>query len=91
MVPWGRSKNIKQTAILIFLFRPHPSVTYINKRLTKKSGTNIFLLYHSKIPSVLVECGFLSNPSDLINLKNEKYRVKTALLNADGIIKYYKR
>lgn len=62
-----------------------------NKRLTKKSGTNIFLLYHSKIPSVLVECGFLSNPSDLINLKNEKYRVKTALLIADGIIKYYKR
>lgn len=62
-----------------------------NKRLTKKSGTSIFLLYHSKIPSVLVECGFLSNNTDLSNLKNEEYRTKTALIIADGIINYYKR
>lgn len=60
-----------------------------NKRLTKKSGTNIYLLYHSKIPSVLVECGFLSNNTDLNNLKNDVYRTKTALIIADGIIKYF--
>ena len=62
-----------------------------NKRLSKKSGTSIFLLYHSEIPSVLVECGFLSNPTDLVNLKNENYRTKTALIIADGIIKFLKR
>ena len=61
-----------------------------NKRLTKKSGTNIFLLYHSSIPSVLVECGFLSNETDLNNLKDNGYRTKTALLIADGIINYFK-
>ncbi len=59
-----------------------------NKRLTKKSGTEIYLLYHSQIPSVLVECGFLSNKNDLTLLKNEEYRFKIAMLIADGIINY---
>ena len=59
-----------------------------NKRLTKKSGTDIYLLYHSKIPSVLVECGFLSNSNDLNLLKSEKYRQMTAFIIADGILKY---
>lgn len=59
-----------------------------NKRLTKKSGTEIFLLYHSQIPSVLVECGFISNYEDLQKLKTEEYRLQMAMLIADGIIKY---
>ncbi len=61
-----------------------------NKRLIKKSGTDIYLLYHSTIPSVLVECGFLSNQSDLMLLKNNRYRKEIAVLIADGIIEYYK-
>lgn len=59
-----------------------------NKRLTKKSGTEIYLLYHSANPAVLVECGFLSNENDLSLLKDENYRFKIALLIADGIVKY---
>lgn len=59
-----------------------------NKRLTKKAGTDIYLLYHSQIPSVLVECGFLSNLNDLNALKTDEYRQITAFLIADGIIKY---
>ncbi len=61
-----------------------------NRRLTKKSGTDIYLLYHSTVPSVLVECGFLSNQSDLMLLKNDSYRKEIAFLIADGIIEYYK-
>ncbi len=59
-----------------------------NKRLTKKSGTDIYLLYHSKTPSVLVECGFISNDAELDLLKSEEYRFKMATVIADGIIKY---
>lgn len=59
-----------------------------NKRMTKKSGTEIYLLYHSQIPSVLVECGFLSNYNDLNLLKDEDYRMRMAILVADGILKY---
>ncbi len=60
-----------------------------NKRKTKKSGTEIFLLYHSPIPSVMVECGFLSNSNDLSLLKTDDYKNKIATLVADGIINYY--
>ncbi len=61
-----------------------------NYRKIKKSGTEIYLLYHSKIPSVMVECGFISNQSDLDNLKNEIYQQKIAVSIADGLINYYK-
>lgn len=59
-----------------------------NKRKTKKSGTEIFLLYHSTIPAVMVECGFLSNSNDLSLLKTDDYKNKIATLVADGIINY---
>lgn len=61
-----------------------------NKRQIKKSGTEIYLLYHSKIPSVMVECGFISNYNDLNKLKDENYQKKLALSIADGIVNYYK-
>ena len=59
-----------------------------NRRITKKSGTEIYILYHSKIPSVLVECGFISNKNDLNNLKDDSYRTQLAVLIAEGILKY---
>ena len=60
-----------------------------NKRKTKKSGTEIFLLYHSTIPAVMVECGFLSNSNDLSLLKTDDYKNQIATLVADGIINYF--
>lgn len=59
-----------------------------NKRLTKKSGSEIYLLHNSVCPAILVECGFLSNKNDLNLLKSDDYRRKIAILIADGIIKY---
>lgn len=56
-----------------------------NSRLTKPSGTEIYLLYYAKIPAVLVECGFLSNSEDLTKLKNNDYKTKLAMLIAEGI------
>lgn len=59
-----------------------------NRRVAKKAGTEIYLLYNSNVPSVLVECGFLSNGSDLDLLKSNDYKQMIAMLIADGIIKY---
>lgn len=59
-----------------------------NSRVVKKSGSGIYLLYHAKLPSVLVECGFISNPAEVKKLNDEKYRMKIAILIADGLIKY---
>lgn len=45
-----------------------------NTRRIKPSGDNIYLLYNAKAPSVMVECGFLSNPEELALLKDDNYR-----------------
>lgn len=59
-----------------------------NGRVEKKSGSGIYLLYHAEIPAVLVECGFISNPDEVKKLKDESYRMKLAILIADGLLKY---
>ena len=59
-----------------------------NDRVIKKSGTDIFLLYNATKPAVMVECGFISNASDLNNLKNANYQNEMALSIAMGILNY---
>lgn len=59
-------------------------------RQVKKHDGSIFLLKNSEIPSVLVECGFISNPEEekLLNDKSYQYRIACAI--SDGIAEYYK-
>ena len=59
-----------------------------NKRVIKKSGTDIYLLYNATRPTVMVECGFISNPDELTNLKSNNYQKQMALSIAFGIINY---
>lgn len=69
-----------------------PVISYLqteNTREIKQSGTEIYLLYHAQSPSVMVECGFLSNPDEANNLKNENYQQKFVFMIALGIIDYF--
>ncbi len=59
-----------------------------NKRLIKKSGTDIYLLYNATKPTIMVECGFMSNDNELKKLKDNVYQNKMALSIAFGIINY---
>lgn len=59
-----------------------------NSREIKQSGSDIYLLYHAQIPAVMVECGFLSNPEETLQLKNEEYQRKLAFMIALGIIDF---
>ncbi len=61
-----------------------------NTRLIKECGTSVFLIYNAKVPSCLVECGFLSNYEESQNLKNADYQKKIAYCIAIGIMNYYK-
>ena len=79
-----RSKELAeaiQTSVTLTLQRK-------NDRVVKKSGSGIYLLYHAKVPAVLVECGFISNSDEVKKLKDESYRMKLAILIADGLLKY---
>ena len=49
-----------------------------NDRETKKADASIYLLHRIRMPAVLVECGFLSNPEECALLNTPAYRQKTA-------------
>ena len=59
-----------------------------NRRVIKKSGTDIYLLYNATKPTVMVECGFVSNDNELKKLKDNNYQNKMAISIALGIINY---
>lgn len=59
------------------------------KRDYKKAGDGIYLLKKAEIPAILVECGFLSNPSEQRKLLNEQYRQKVAWSIYCGALKYF--
>ncbi len=85
------SKNNPDSRLLADCIRM-PVVTYLqtdNTREIKQSGTEIYLLNNAQSPSVMVECGFLSNVDETNRLKDEKYQNKLAFIISLGIIDYF--
>ena len=62
-----------------------------NTRTIKKGTKSTYLLYNAKIPSVIVECGFLSNAKELELLKNENYQCKITFAVFCGIQEYFNK
>lgn len=60
-----------------------------NNRQIKKSGTDIYVLYNATKPAVMVECGFISNRSELKKLKSNEYQNMMSLSISSGILNYY--
>ncbi len=59
-----------------------------NERVIKQATKSTYLLHNAKIPSVIVECGFLSNKAELERLKDENYQQQMAFAVFCGIINY---
>ncbi len=51
-----------------------------NTRRIKAATSSIYLLHHLTCPSILVECGFLSNTEEAVLLTTEEYQEKLAFL-----------
>lgn len=69
-----------------------PVISYLqpeNTREIKQSGTEIYLLKNAQSPSVMIECGFLSNADETNRLKDENYQNKLAFAISLGIIDYF--
>ena len=62
-----------------------------NDRVAKKSNGQIYILKNVKIPTVIVECGFLSNPSEAKKLSDEKYQKNFARAICVGIEDYFNK
>ena len=63
--------------------------TAANSRGVKRA--NFFVIRETKMPAVLIEGGFISNPLELSQLKTREYQEKIARGIADGIDSYFKR
>lgn len=57
-----------------------------NKRKIKPAEKNIYLLHKSKVPAVIIECGFLSNDSELLKLTDKDYQKQVAFSIYCGIL-----
>lgn len=62
-----------------------------NERVSKKAESSIFILKNAEIPSVIVECGFLSNPQEAEKLKDESYQKQLAQAIFEGICDFLNR
>ncbi|MEK8132738.1 N-acetylmuramoyl-L-alanine amidase CwlD [Paenibacillus filicis] len=58
-------------------------------RVAKQADKEIYLLKAMKIPSALVEVGFLSNPAEARLLQDSGYQKKVAASVYQGILRYY--
>lgn len=67
----------------------------LNKNIEKENNrqimpiSNIYIMDHVEVPSVIVECGFLSNPEECENLKTESYQNKVAWGIYLGLQEYF--
>lgn len=62
-----------------------------NTRQIKMAQKDLFLLYYTKSPAVIVECGFISNPEEAGLLANKEYQKKVALTIFEGITEFLKK
>lgn len=83
----GKNENSKFLGQIItdnFLKYVNPN----NSRALKQVGKEIYIIYNCKIPSVLVECGFISNQKETELLKTKEYREKMMFSLALSVKEY---
>ena len=61
-----------------------------NRRVASKADSGVYLIRKARCRSVLVECGFVSNPDDLQKLESESYRTKLAVVMLASYLQYTK-
>ena len=75
------NKNNKKLALIL--------QSNINNKRSIKEINNILMNRKIKVPGVLIEVGFLSNPNDRYLLKSQDYQYKLSNKIKDSIIKYF--
>lgn len=60
-----------------------------NDREIKEANQKIYLLNNAKIPAIVVECGFLSNPEECAKLADKNYQSEMAFSICCGLMDYF--
>ncbi len=84
------SGNREESAVLAECIRENvvSALQPENRRENKQADANIYLLNNCRVPAVLVECGFLSNPEEARKLTEEQYQKDMAASIYNGLIDY---
>lgn len=61
----------------------------IERSRSAKANSSYYMLKRSSVPTVIAECGFLSNGEEAVLLTNEKYQEKLAWNLYLGILAYF--
>lgn len=80
----GQSEKLAETIQRAFVQNLQPE----NNRQIKKAGKNLYLMYKSTCPAVLVECGFLSNKNEAEMLIVPEYQAKVAFTTFSAVMAY---
>lgn len=59
-----------------------------NTREIKACGKELYLCYYCTNPTVMVECGFLSNPEEAAKLNSDQYQKQVALTIFSGLNRF---
>ena len=59
-----------------------------NRRVAEPAPQKLYITSNAKCPAILVECGFMSNQTDIQNLKNFNYQLKLSALLLASYIQY---
>ena len=65
------------------------NITGAKTHTVKAADTRLFLMKEPPMPSILVECGFISNENEEQRLKSDEYQSKIAWSIAESVEKYY--
>ncbi len=79
------SESLAQTMQNAFVTHLQPD----NTREIKLCGKELYLCYFSENPTVMVECGFLSNPEEAALLETEAYQQQVAFTIFSGLNQYF--
>lgn len=80
--------NNKENKLIAETITDYLSSNISNVREAKKNNT-YYMYKFINYPGVLIEAGFISNPSDNYLLRNEKYQDKLISLIADSVENYF--
>lgn len=57
----------------------------------RQDDRGLYVLRHTTCPAIILEMGFLSNPTEASQLRNPSYRRQLAMAIANGIVDYLRR
>ena len=82
-------KDVESQKLAKFIQKEMQTILNRGNKRVEKPSNDYYLFKGNTIPSIIVECGFLSNHEEEVLLNNDEYQNKLAWSIFSGLIKYF--